>query len=356
MGKRKKILFFAKAPNNVVMFQRLYQRLRKDERITLYFTGEYFGSKNPRRLYQLFNMAGERIIHPRLARWLKFDLYISPDIKITAPRARYRVQIYHGISFKGRPYTRKILVYNKLFLIGEDMLRRYVRRGILESDDTRIEKIGMPKTDPLVDGSLDKDEIKAGLGLGDSDRPIILYAPTWRPESSAYKMSDAIVHSLSRLDIILLIKLHDLVFDPREKRVNWQKKIAEFEQYPNVKVIRDYDIIPYMFISDVLISDASSVANEYTLLDRPIIFIDVPELFKVYEKTIDLQEGWGRKIGTVVKNTDELSKAVDEALRNPHSLSQLRRQAAADFFYNPGKATKVAVEKIYELLEIDRAE
>lgn len=353
MAKRKKILFFAKAPNNVVMFQRLYWRLRRDKRINLYFTGEYFGSRNPRPLYQLFRMAGERIVHPRLARWLKFDLYISPDIKITAPRSTYRVHIYHGISFKGRPYTPKILAFNKLFLIGEDMLRRYVRRGILSPEDTRIEKIGMPKTDPLVDGSLDKDEIKARLGLADSDRPIVLYAPTWRPESSAYKMSDEIVRSLSRLDITLLIKLHDLVFDPREKRINWQEKIAEFETYPNVKVIRDYDIVPYMFISNALISDASSVANEYTLLDRPIIFIDVPELFKVYEKTIDLNEGWGRKIGTVVKNADELKKAVDEALRNPHKLSHIRRQASADFFYNPGKATDVAIKKIYELLEIE---
>ena len=33
--------------------------------------------------------------------------------------------------------------------------------------------------------------------------------------------------------------------------------------------------------ADLLITDASSVANEYTLLDRPIVFIDVPELFEL---------------------------------------------------------------------------
>lgn len=352
LSRRKKILFFAKAPNNVVMFWRLYQRLRQDERLQLYFTGEYFGSRHARPLYRLFGMEREKIIGPLRARWQRFDLYLSPDIKMVAPRARHRVQIYHGISFKGHPYTEKILVYNKLFIVGEDMLQRYIRRGVLQPDDTRIEKIGMPKTDPLRDGSLNAEEILARLGLK-KDRPIILFAPTWRPESSVYTKGDEIINIVRKLDVYLLIKLHDLVLDPRERRINWQEKIADWEQLPNVKVIRDYDIVPYMFISDVLISDASSVANEFTLLDRPIIFIDVPELFKVYEKTIDLTEGWGRKIGDVVNSPMELKEVIDDALRNPRRLSAVRRQAAADFFYNPGSATRAAVKKIYELLELE---
>ncbi|MCX7766157.1 MAG: CDP-glycerol glycerophosphotransferase family protein [Candidatus Sumerlaeia bacterium] len=352
-AQRKRLLFFAKAPNNVVMFWRIYQRLRHDERLQIYFTGEYFGSRNARPLYRLFGMEREKIIGPFLARWLKFDLYLSPDIKMVAKRAHYRVQIYHGISFKGHPYTEKILSYNKLFIVGEDMLRRYIRRGILRPEDSRIEKIGMPKTDPLRDGSLNAEEILARLGLKNKDRPIILFAPTWRPESSIYTKGDEIINLLSKLDVYLLIKLHDLVLDPNERRVNWQAKIAGWEQIPNVKVIRDYDVIPYMFISDVLISDASSVANEFTLLDRPIIFVDVPELFKVYEKTIDLTEGWGRKIGEVVNSAAELKEAVDDALRNPQRLSAVRRQAATDFFYNPGRATSSAVNKIYELLELE---
>lgn len=40
------------------------------------------------------------------------------------------------------------------------------------------------------------------------------------------------------------------------------------------------DILPTLFLADLLISDASSVANEYTLLDRPIVFLDVPEMIE----------------------------------------------------------------------------
>ncbi len=334
------------------MFLPIVKRLRTDARLSLSFTGDYFGVKRPRRLYRLFGMHKERIINAHLVRWRRFDMYLSPDIKLAAPNARHRVHLYHGISFKGRPYTKKILGFSSLFMIGEDMLNRYLRREVLQSDDKRIEKIGMPKTDPLVDGSLDAGEIRTRLGI-EKEQPVILYAPTWRPESSAYTMSDDIVDVLSKHNVAVLIKLHDHVFNPRDKRVVWNEKIAEFEQHPNVTVIRDFDIIPYMYISNVLISDASSVANEFTLLDRPILFMDVPELFKVYEKTIDLDKGWGRKTGTVVNGIDELEPALEDALNHPERLSNIRREAAADFFYNPGTATDAAVNKIYDLLELE---
>ena len=35
-----------------------------------------------------------------------------------------------------------------------------------------------------------------------------------------------------------------------------------------------------LFVADLLISDASSVSNEYALLDRPMVFLDVPKLLK----------------------------------------------------------------------------
>jgi CDP-glycerol glycerophosphotransferase (TagB/SpsB family) len=347
--KKKKILFFGKAPNNVVAFKRLCDALRHDDRLELWFCGEYLERRNPRHLYALFGMEREHLIGRSLARLKRFDMYISPDIMMIGKRARIKIHTFHGVSFKGKAYSDKVHAYDKLFIVGEDMRRRFIRRGILREDDPRIEKIGMPKTDPLVDGSLEREEIFARLAL-DHARKTLLYAPTWRPEASLYTIGRELMRELARLDVNVLIKLHDLVYDTRVKGIDWAKEIRQFER-ENVRVIRDYDIIPYLFISDVLISDASSAANEFLLLDHPIIFIDVPALIKKYEETIDL-ETWGRKTGSTVSSVREVLAALEEAFAEPSRLSDVRRAAAADIFYNPGRATARAVEEIYRLLQL----
>jgi hypothetical protein len=62
---------------------------------------------------------------------------------------------------------------------------------------------------------------------------------------------------------------------------------------------------------------------------------------------------WGRDCGQVVKNVSELKAAVEHGLAHPQEKSDIRKQFAQKFFFNPGHATDSAVEKIYELLELD---
>jgi len=348
---RKSILFFAKAPMNVVMFRPLVERLRDDPRVALHFCGRDAAGLHVEEIYEMGGLPRVHLTPLWWAKLRRYDLFISPDKYLAARRARCKAQIYHGVSFKGRMYEESILDYDKLFLIGEDMRRRYIARNILTPDDPRIERIGMPKTDRLVDGSLDRTEVLQRLGL-DPTRQTVLYAPTWRKESSLYSMGRQIMSDLpKRLPVNLLIKLHDLVMDPATNPVDWRKELPQFEQ-GNVRVVRDVDIVPWMFASDVLISDASSVANEFLLLDRPILFIDVPALFERYKDTIDLG-GWGRRTGEVVTTYEELIQALRQALQSPQEKSEIRREAAADIFYNPGRATRAAMAAIYRVLNLE---
>ena len=51
------------------------------------------------------------------------------------------------------------------------------------------------------------------------------------------------------------------------------------------KDIEENDVTPLLFLADLLMTDASSVSSEYSLLDRPMVFLDVPKLLaKVAEK------------------------------------------------------------------------
>jgi CDP-glycerol glycerophosphotransferase (TagB/SpsB family) len=111
-------------------------------------------------------------------------------------------------------------------------------------------------------------------------------------------------------------------------------------------LVREPDVVPFLYLADLLISDASSVANEYALLDRPMIFLDTPELLETArtakDSMLDLN-GWGRKGGTVVERPDGIAQAVESCLAHTEGGSAVRRAIAQDLFYNAGGATETAM-------------
>ena len=271
-------------------------------------------------------------------------------ISITASRrARHRVEIFHGVSFKGKAYTEKIRKFNHVFLVGDYMRRTFEKKGILAPDDASAHRIGMPKTDRLVDGSLDRNLLLNGMGL-DNEKHTVLYAPTWRKESSLNNEGEAIIDALAGMGLNVLVKIHDHSRDPRVNRRDWGAWLDSREG-STVRRIRDADVIPALHAADLLVSDASSVANEYTLLDRPIIFMDVPDLLSVYASTADM-DTWGRSTGEVVGDASALPPAVERTLSNPSAQSEIRRAAARDLFYNPGAATGAALQAIGAMVGI----
>ena len=105
-------------------------------------------------------------------------------------------------------------------------------------------------------------------------------------------------------------------------------------------------MIPLLYLADLLISDASSVSNEYSLLDRPIVFIDTPMLIAqaqaAADSAVDL-DTWGRRGGIVASAPDAVVRVVEAGPREPQQYSDVRRAMAKDFFYNPGTAADSAM-------------
>jgi len=378
----KKILFYSRSPMNSVMIRPIVRRLAGDPGLRLFFSGKPSipsetleetlaplrrpslragrgaeertgGSSRACRRTGGEAEGGDaqapgRAVSHWVARWRRFDLFVSPDIAMPARRTRRRVQVFHGVSFKGKAYSAKIHRYNHVFLVGEYMRRRFIEKGLFKEDDRALHRIGMPKTDPLLDGSLDRTDALADLGL-DSSRTTVIYAPTWRRESSLNVEGEAVIDALAGMGLNVLVKIHDHSRDPQTNRRDWGAWLDARED-SRVRRVRDPDIVPFLNAADLLVTDASSVANEFTLLDRPILFMDAPDLLKVYAPTADL-ETWGRRIGTVVRGAANLRAAAARALSDPAAQSDVRRAAAADIFYNPGQATNAAVRTIYQILE-----
>lgn len=344
------ILFAGYAPVHFLCFEPLYRRLlkREDIRITL-SGGIRSGDKdNPdydaEALYAPFDLPPGAVKTVDEIGEMDFDLQFSSHTKLIQPRsAQRRIQIFHGVSFRNKAVRPENMAYDHYFVVGPYMLSRFADAGLMREGDPRIAKIGFMKTDALINGSLNRDEILARTGFA-GDRPILLYAPTGAKHNSLETVGEEAIRALLEADRYdLIIKPHD---HPKNSDTDWATYLRRYESdHCRVASPRE-NVIPLMFVSDLLISDASSVVNEYALLDRPIVFLDTPALLRQAQNArhsmLDL-DTFGRNGGLVAEGADDIAARVAESLDDPGRLSEARRQIADNLFYNRGCATDVAM-------------
>jgi CDP-glycerol glycerophosphotransferase (TagB/SpsB family) len=266
----------------------------------------------------------------------------SANTRRIEPRSVGRqIQIFHGMSFRNRAIRPETDGADHYFLLGPYMKRGFEAAGIMAPGDQRAVEVGFPKTDRLLDGSLSRSQMLARHGIT-GDRPVVLYAPTGERRNSLETMGEELIAKLGAVDRYdILVKPHD----HPHSTTDWWARLAPLES-EHVRLVHERDVIHTLSIADLLVTDASSVANEYALLDRPIVFIDVPELIELTLKKgalLDL-DTWGRKGGVVVPDVGEAIEAIEAGLTAPDGCSEIRQAMVDDLFFNPGHATSAAMQ------------
>jgi len=349
-----RVLFEAASPMSLAVFQPVLERLQRDPRFEFWFT-----SCDRRWTPQsIFGRAGisERVVSPSDARWMKFDAYVNTDFwNITwLPRRTRRVHLFHGVAGKydlDAPVgiAPVVTAFDRLLFPNRDRLRRYADAGLVDPSSRQAALVGYPKVDCLVDGSLDRRAIQRTLGL-DPSLPTVLYAPTWSAYSSLAMMGEAIVEALCRLDVNVLVKLHDRSAEPTTRGsggIDWRARLDR----ASVHVATNSNASPSLFVADALVTDHSSVGFEFMLLDRPIVVVDCPRLIehaRVNPQKVELL----RSAADVASGAEEIGPSVRRALERPRRHSERRKAIADELFYQPGGATARAAECIYELLSL----
>jgi CDP-Glycerol:Poly(glycerophosphate) glycerophosphotransferase len=360
--RRRRVLFEAASPLSVAVFRPVLACLQRDPRIEFWFTtADRSWDAN-----ETFLAAGisDRIISPQQARWAKFDGYINTDFWNTTwlGRRSVRLHLFHGVAGKYgldapvhiAPVIRS---FDRLLFANDDRLHKYIEAGLIEDEGPRGQLIGYPKCDCLVDGSLDRQQIEEALGL-DPSRPTVLYAPTWSAFSSLNSVGAELLSQLGQLDVNVIVKLHDRSFDARSQSaasIDWRRELESLCRSWRVHRAEDADISPYLFVSDVLITDHSSAGFEFMLLDRPIVVIDCPQLIEKARVAPD-KVRLLRNASTVARSdTTAITRAVERSLEDPSAGSNARRTVASRMFYRPGTATARAVQCVYDALELESA-
>lgn len=213
----------------------------------------------------------------------------------------------------------------------------------LKNTDTQIVSTGISRTDVFYDKNFIEAAAEAVYSVCPKARSkkIILYAPTFRGRVAKAQTPDCLdIAAMKEAlgdEYFLLLKHHPFV----KKRPEIPEDCQDFA----MDVTTELDIDKLLCVSDVCISDYSSLIFEYSLFERPMIFFayDLDEYFDwrgFYYNYDELTPG------PIVKTTEEIIDYIQhlDTRFNPSQVRAFREKfmSACD-----GHAT----DRILELVE-----
>ena len=193
-------------------------------------------------------------------------------------RLAHDIQLEEGASFYRSRMTADQMVHTYdvdvakyTYMISPNHFSTEVFQSAFRINRERLIETGYPRNDILSNYTeKDKQDVLKKYGLP-ADKKIILYAPTWRDNqfnTSGYlfelKVDFKMWKEILGQDYIILYKPHYLIINKMKK-----DKVLEGFVY---EINADAEISELYIISDILITDYSSVFFDYAILKRPIYF------------------------------------------------------------------------------------
>ena len=360
VGRRRgnvRVLVDVRTPMNLAVLRPIWKTLVDDPRITVTVTAEDMAAV--RTSLESDGLA-DLLAHRDAVLWTRFDLAMTADVWNRTPlrRCRRSIKFFHGVAGKydldepAKLGAAALDTCDRVAFVNDDRMQRYLASGIIRPEQAVL--VGFPKLDAVINGAWGPASVRRSLGLSPAVETI-LYAPTFSTASSLHLAGEAIVRALLETGRNVIVKLHDRSATPHPKYtggIDWPARLAAFDSNPGFALARGADISPLLSAADVLVTDHSTVGFEFALLDRPIVVYDAPDLQTVAR--IDTAK-WAllRSMADVVNTPEALAQAVGAAMAAP-ALKRDARRAAHALFANAGRATDVALDVVYELLELRR--
>ena len=201
-------------------------------------------------------------------------------------------------------------------------------------------KCGIPRDDELYGVTEEKISMlrrKFGIPQG---KKVILYAPTWRDSAdggSSYAIAPPMNLEKWRRELgdeyVLLFRTHHLT--TKLMGVKFDDFVIDGSQEQNVNNT--------LCVADILITDYSSIAFDYAILERPIVAFAYD--YKAYLETRGLNEDLYTMFpGSVFENEDD----VITHIHNMNTIEELKKSKKIRERYveADGNATKVCIDFI----------
>ena len=234
----------------------------------------------------------------------------SVETIVSKRKGQIYIQLWHGpgatkkegFDIKGINNNGKVMPHAKewdYFIATDTDNQRYIQTAL----NLQIPRLllGSCRTDVLVNRNRDDYyKLRKKLDIKDTDK-VVLYAPTFR-EIDFHKGKVSLhIKKLSKIENVrLILRLHPEIKNKLD--------IAEYAE--NIIDGNKYaDIFDLYMLSDILVTDYSSVSIEYSLLMKPFLFYmyDLEE----YTKERDFYYNYLDSLpGPIIKTEDELIYAI----------------------------------------------
>ena len=180
-----------------------------------------------------------------------------------------KAQVFHGLAGEKKGHFR-IRHYFDLYLTPGPFFTKKFKELSLKYKNFEVQESGWSKLDVFATDIDLYENDKSILLEKYQAKNIILYAPTFSPSlTSAPILIKEIEILAADKNKLILLKFHDLMDASLVKNY---KKIAN--TVSNIVFISDRNIIKYLLISDLMISDTSSVVYEFLLLNKPVVTLN----------------------------------------------------------------------------------
>lgn len=242
----------------------------------------------------------------------------------TLPSSVKTALMQHGIGPKSCYYDVSEQPTTVRFVEGQHRLLRLQQRF----PDATFVDTGYAKLDPIINAKPLGLTLEQ-LGL-DPKKTTLLYSPTFYPSSLGRFSKDFAKHFS---DYNLIIKPHYFSLTKPEYE-NQRQLLKLWAQQPNVYLasVFDYNLLPFMQIADLMISDASSAIFEFAALGKPVVWCNFYKLRWSYrsifsfrlKQRLDPDIEYFKQLATEVTSYKQLAKAVHEKLLKPDEKPEVK--------------------------------
>lgn len=195
------------------------------------------------------------------------DVIFVPGNQVPHYLRGLKTQIFHGLAGEKKGHFR-IRHYFDLYLTqGPYFTNTFNDLKSIHKDFDVIET-GWPKLDIYgKDKNLYNEEKQQLLKMHNA-KTLLLYAPTFSPKltSAPHLISQLKTFASTNKNYLIFLKFHPLM------ATEWIEKYQELAaNTSNIIFQTEKNIIKFLLMADIMVSDTSSVIYEFLLLDKPAI-------------------------------------------------------------------------------------
>lgn len=262
----------------------------------------------------------------------------------TIPRGTTIINLWHGFGFKAVGTYLSRQAPPSTIVIGSS---EYSRKFFAQEMNVDIEKViplGFCRNDRLINACMKKEEIKKELGF-DKFHRIIIWMPTFRSSIEGDIRLDGIQYNnpfnLEKFNIEHFLKFLKeknilCLFRAHPMSLKFELPQSEYFQVTNDDWLNQKGLSLYQLtgITDLLVSDVSSIITDYLLIDKPIIHAmsDLDEYIATRPMLLNPPEDFF--VGPLARDQQTLTDEIINSFNNSDTYDKKRQELKKIFFDN----------------------